>query len=189
MIVLMEDSANPNRYNSKNMTRKISMILLLAVAVAGAVELPRQVVNPAAISTAVSLWNFSAAEEAAAQALVDCYGDSLLREDVDGEIRCKFESRWPTAKLLRIPLNPTLAKPMWGMVVHDLRSLDGISAQTCISPVDAEMPSGQQVDGHTAPWVGTTPWYQPTANEDIAPPAHQMPSGHIRHVLKLILLY
>ena len=51
------------------------------------------------------------------------------------------------------------------------------------------MPSGQQVDGHTAPWVGTTPWYQPTANEDIAPPAHQMPSGHIRHGLKVILLY
>ena len=76
-----------------------------------------------------------------------------------------------------------------GVVVHDLRSRDGISAQTCIPPVDAEMPSGQQVDGHTAPWVGTTPWYQPTANEDIAPPAHQMPSGHIRHGLNLIVLY
>ena len=72
--------------------------------------------------------------------------------------------------------------------MHDLRSRDGISAQN-VPPQDAEMPSGQQVDGHTAPWVGTTPWYQPTANEDIAPPAHQMPSGHIRHGLNLIVLY
>ena len=71
-----------------------------------------------------------------------------------------------------------------GVVVHDLRSRDGISAQN-VPPQDAEMPSGQQVDGHTAPWVGTTPWYQPTANEDIAPPAHQMPSGHIRHSVRI----
>ncbi|MGN0223222.1 MAG: hypothetical protein ACI4AM_04255, partial [Muribaculaceae bacterium] len=69
------------------MTRKISMILLLAAAVAGAVELPRKLPNPAAISTAASLWDFSAAEEAAVPARVDCYGDSLLCEDVDGEIR------------------------------------------------------------------------------------------------------
>ena len=63
------------------------MILLLAAMVAGAVELPRQVANPAAINTAASLWDFSAAEEAAVPARVDCYGDSLLCEDVDGEIR------------------------------------------------------------------------------------------------------
>ena len=63
------------------------MILLLATAVAGAVELPRQLPNPAAINTAASLWDFSAAEEAAVPARVDCYGDSLLCEDVDGEIR------------------------------------------------------------------------------------------------------
>ena len=63
------------------------MILLLAAAVAGAVELPRQVVNPAEINTAALLWDFSAAEEAAMPAHVDCYGDSLLCEDVDGEIR------------------------------------------------------------------------------------------------------
>ena len=72
------------------MTRKISMILLLEAAVAGAVEMPRQLPNPAAINTAASLWDFSAAEEAAMPARVDCYGDSLLCEDVDGEIRCKF---------------------------------------------------------------------------------------------------
>ncbi len=69
------------------MTRKITMILLLAAAVAGAAELPRQLYNPAAINTAASLWDFSAAEEAAVAARVDCYGDSLLCEDVDGEIR------------------------------------------------------------------------------------------------------
>ncbi|MGN0209548.1 MAG: hypothetical protein ACI391_00335 [Muribaculaceae bacterium] len=69
------------------MTRKISMILLLLAAVAGAVELPRQLPNPAAINTAASLWDFSAAEVAAVAARVDCYGDSLLCEDVDGEIR------------------------------------------------------------------------------------------------------
>lgn len=63
------------------------MILLLAAMVAGAVELPRQVVNPAAICPAASLWDFSAAEEAAMSARVDCFGDSLLCEDVDGEIR------------------------------------------------------------------------------------------------------
>ena len=61
--------------------------------------------------------------------------------------------------------------------------------RTCIPLVYAEMPSGQQVMVAPRPWVGTTPWYQPTANEDIAPPAHQMPSGHIRHGLKLIVLY
>ena len=41
----------------------------------------------------------------------------------------------------------------------------------------AEIPSGERVMVTSRPWVGTTPWYQPTANEDIAPPAHQMPSG------------
>ena len=60
---------------------------MLAAAVAGAVELPRQLPNPAAINTAALLWDFSAAEEAAVPARVDCYGDSLLCEDVDGEIR------------------------------------------------------------------------------------------------------
>ena len=65
----------------------------------------------------------------------------------------------------------------------------GSLRRTCIPLVYAEMPSGQQVMVASRPWVGTTPWYQPTANEDIAPPAHQMPSGHIRHGLKLIVLY
>ena len=65
----------------------------------------------------------------------------------------------------------------------------GSLRRTCIPLVYAEMPSGQQVMVAPRPWVGTTPWYQPTANEDIAPPAHQMPSGHIRHSLKLIVLY
>ena len=63
------------------------MILLLAAAVSGAVELPRQLPNPAAINTEASLWDFSAAEEVAMPARVDCYGDSLLCEDVYGEIR------------------------------------------------------------------------------------------------------
>lgn len=63
------------------------LIAMLATAVAGAVELPRQLPNPAAINTAASLWDLSAAEEAAVPARVDCYGDSLLCEDVDGEIR------------------------------------------------------------------------------------------------------
>ena len=141
------------------MTRIFSKLIAVEVAaVAGAVELPRQLPNPAAINNAASLWDFSAAEEAAMPARVDCYGDSLLCEDVDGEIRCKFESGWPTTKQLHIPLNPTLAKPIWGntlIINHVPRS--GFGA--------------------------------PEANEDIAPPAHQMPSGHIRHVLKLILLY
>ena len=53
----------------------------------------------------------------------------------------------------------------------------GSLRRTCIPLVYAEMPSGQQVMVAPRPWVGTTPWYQPTANEDIAPPAHQMPSG------------
>ena len=65
----------------------------------------------------------------------------------------------------------------------------GSLRRTCIQLVDAEMPSGQQLTVVTRPWVGTTPWYQPMANEDIAPPAHQMPSGHIRHGLNLIVLY
>ena len=65
----------------------------------------------------------------------------------------------------------------------------GSLRRTCIPLVYAEMPSGQQVMVAPRPWVGTTPWYQPTANEDIAPPAHQMPSGHISHGLKLIVLY
>lgn len=70
------------------MTRLYSILLaMLLAAVAGAAELPRQLPNPAAINTAASLWNFSAAEEAAVPARVDCYGDSLLCEDVDGEIR------------------------------------------------------------------------------------------------------
>ena len=64
----------------------------------------------------------------------------------------------------------------------------GSLRRTCIPLVYAEMPSGQQVMVAPRPWVGTTPWYQPTANEDIAPPAHQMPSGHISHGLKLIVL-
>ena len=73
------------------MTRLYSILLaMLAAAVAGAVELPRQLPNPAAINNAASLWDFSAAEEAAMLARVDCYGDSLLCEEVDGEIRCKF---------------------------------------------------------------------------------------------------
>ena len=49
----------------------------------------------------------------------------------------------------------------------------GSLRKTCIPLVYAEMPSGQQVVVAPQPWVGTTPWYQPTANEDIAPPAHQ----------------
>ena len=65
----------------------------------------------------------------------------------------------------------------------------GSLRRTCIPLVYAEMPSGQQVMVAPRPWVGTTPWYQPTANEDIAPPAHHMPSEHIRHSLKLIVLY
>ena len=65
----------------------------------------------------------------------------------------------------------------------------GSLRRTCIPLVYAEMPSGQQVMVAPRPWVGTTPWYQPTANENIAPPAHQMPSGLIRHGLKLIVLY
>ena len=65
----------------------------------------------------------------------------------------------------------------------------GSLRRTCIPLVYAEMPSGQQVMVAPRPWVGTTPWYQPTANENKAPPAHQMPSGHIRHGLKLIVLY
>ena len=70
------------------MIRAISILIaMLAAAVAGAVELPRQLPNPAAINTAALLWDFSAAEEAAVPARVDCYGDSLLCEDVDGEIR------------------------------------------------------------------------------------------------------
>ena len=73
------------------MTRIFSKLIAVEVAaVAGAVELPRQLPNPAAINTAASLWDFSAAEEAAMLARVDCYGDSLLCEEVDGEIRCKF---------------------------------------------------------------------------------------------------
>ena len=32
-------------------------------------------------------------------------------------------------------------------------------------------------DGTCLPWVGSAPRYQPTANENIAPPAQQMPSG------------
>ena len=63
----------------------------------------------------------------------------------------------------------------------------GSLRRTCIPLMYAEMPSGQQVTVVPRPWVGTTPWYQPTANEDIAPPAHHMPSGHIRHSLKLIM--
>ena len=73
------------------MTRIFSKLIAVEVAaVAGAVELPRQLPNPAAINNAASLWDFSAAEEAAMPARVDCYGDSLLCEEVDGEIRCKF---------------------------------------------------------------------------------------------------
>ena len=63
----------------------------------------------------------------------------------------------------------------------------GSLRRTCIPLVYAEMPSGQQVTVVPRPWVETTPWYQPTANENIAPPAHHMPSGHIRHSLKLIV--
>ena len=70
------------------MTRIFAKLIAVEVsAVAGAVELPRQLPNPAAINNAASLWDFSAAEEAAMPARVDCYGDSLLCEDVDGEIR------------------------------------------------------------------------------------------------------
>ena len=65
----------------------------------------------------------------------------------------------------------------------------GSLRRTCIPLVYAEMPSGQQVTVVPRPWVGTTPWFLPTANENIAPPAHHMPSGHIRHSLKLIVLY
>ena len=43
----------------------------------------------------------------------------------------------------------------------------GSQRRTCIPPREAEMPSGQQVTVAPRPWVGTTPWYQPTANEDI----------------------
>ena len=57
-----------------------------------------------------------------------------------------------------------------------------------VSPPDADPLRGTGGGGHR-PWVGTTPWYQPTANENIAAPRHQMPSGHIRHSLKLIVLY
>ena len=60
-----------------------------------------------------------------------------------------------------------------GGVVRDvIRSPDGISTQD-VPLAGAEMPSRQQVTVVARPWVGTTPWYQPTANEDIAPPAHQ----------------
>ena len=61
------------------------------------------------------------------------------------------------------------------------RSPEGIShRKNGISDafVGAEIPSGERVMGRIAPWVGTAPRYQPTANENIAPPAHQMPSGH-----------
>ena len=43
----------------------------------------------------------------------------------------------------------------------------GSLRRTCIPLVYAEMPSGQQVMVAPRPWVGTTPWYHPTANEDI----------------------
>ena len=76
---------------------------------------------------------------------------------------------------------------VWSGVIYVPRR--GSLRRTSIPPVDAEMPSGQQVTVVSRPWVGTTQWYQPTANEDIAPPAHQMPSGHIRHSLNLIVLY
>ena len=66
-----------------------------------------------------------------------------------------------------------------GVCGYDVCSPEGISAPTLTQPPPTHRrdPLRGTVDGVCQPWVGSAPRYQPTANENIAPPAHPMSSG------------